>query len=101
MILTQEEIKVVKDFLAPAVKNGLLDGRRLNELLKLAASGGASRPEAPEKLYTVKEAAELLGCHSKSIFRYIQEGRLEKISLGPKSTRISRSGLEAFIKKSN
>ena len=54
MLLTPEEIKVVKDFLAPAVKNGLLDGRRLNELLKLAASGGESRPEVPEKLYTVK-----------------------------------------------
>ena len=50
MLLTPEEIKVVKDFLAPAVKNGLLDGRRLNELLKLAASGGESRPEVPEKL---------------------------------------------------
>lgn len=96
MILTPEEIKVVKDFLAPAVKNGLLDGRCLNELLKLAASGGASRPEAPEKLYTVKEAAELLGCHPKSIFRYIREGRLEAVKIGSKSTRIPSSALKNF-----
>lgn len=97
MLLTPEEIKVVKDFLAPAVKNGLLDGRRLNELLKLAASGGESRPEVPEKLYTVKEAAELLSCHPKSIFRYIREGWLGVIKISARSTRIPRTALELFI----
>lgn len=98
MILTPEEIKVLKDFLAPAVKNGLIDAKRLNELLQLA-SGGASRPETMEKLYTVREAAELLGCHPKSIFRYIREGRLTAIKLGSKSTRIARVELDNFIKK--
>ena len=97
MLLTPEEIKVVKDFLAPAVKNGLLDGRRLNELLKLAASGGESRPEVPEKLYTVKETAELLGCHPKPIFRYIREGWLGVIKISARSTRIPRTALELFI----
>ena len=98
MLLTSEEIKVVKDFLAPAVKNGLLDGRRLNELLKLAASGGVSRPEAPEKLYTVKEAAELLGCHPKSIYRYFREGLLHKVLLGKRAVRISQQEIEHFPK---
>ena len=96
MILTPEEIQVVKDFLAPAVKNGLIDSKRLNTLLKLAASGGESHSEEPEKLYTVKEAAELLSCHPKSIFRYIREERLVAIKIGKKSTRISKSALESF-----
>lgn len=79
MLLTPEEIKVVKDFLAPAVKNGLLDGRRLNELLKLAASGGESRPEGageiiyckggcrttrlPSKINLPLHSGRLAGCH--------------------------------------
>jgi len=96
MILTPEEIKVVKDFLAPAVKNGLIDAKRLNELLQLA-SGGASRPEAMEKLYTVREAAELLSCHPKSVFRYIREGRLTAIKLGPKATRIPLNSLKYLL----
>ncbi len=72
MILTPEEIKVIKDFLSPAVKNGLLDPDRLKRLFQLAASGGESQPEALEKLYTVREAADLLGCRAKSIHRYIR-----------------------------
>lgn len=96
MILTPEEIKVVKDFLAPAVKNGLIDAKRLKELLQLA-SGGESRPEAMEKLYTVREAADLIGCHPKTIFRFIREGRLTAVKIGPKSTRISYISLKYFL----
>lgn len=96
MSLTPEEIKVVKDFLAPAVKNGLLDAKRLSELLQLA-SGGTSRPETIEKLYTIQEAAEILGCHPKSVFRYIREGRLVATKISTRGTRISKSALESFI----
>lgn len=99
MILTPEEIKIVKDFLAPAVKNGLIDPKRLDALIKLAASGSVSQPESLEKLYTVREAADLLGCHPKSVFRYIREGRLSAIKIGPKATRIPHGAIRELINK--
>lgn len=97
MILTPDEIIVVKDSLAVAVKHGLLDAEHLKKLLKLAASDGESRPEAPERLYTVQEAAARLSCHPKSIFRYIREGRLTAIHIGQRGTRIADSEIQHFI----
>lgn len=97
MILTPEEVKVVKDFLVPAVKNGLLDADHLKALLQLAASDGENKPEAPEKLYTVREAADLLGRHPKTIHRDIRLGRLACIKIGPRSPRISETALKQFV----
>lgn len=98
MVLTPEEIKVVKSFLAPAIQNGLLDGKKVNALLKLA-SESTDQPDAAEKLYTIREAAEILRVHPKSVWRFIREGRLECIHLGKKSARIPASSLMMFVNK--
>lgn len=98
MILTTEEIKVIKDFLAPAVKNGLLDAKRLAELLELASAGMPAGAAGTGKLYTVTEAAELLGCHPKSIYRYLREGRLHKVQLGKRAIRIAQQEIEQLLK---
>lgn len=79
MLLTPEEIKVVKDFLAPAVKNGLLDGRRLNELLKtggfrwrkptgsageiIYCKGGCRTTRLPSKINLPLHSGRLAECH--------------------------------------
>jgi excisionase family DNA binding protein len=48
-----------------------------------------------EALYTVREAAERLGLHVKTVLRFIRDGRLAAHRIG-KSYRLKRSDVEAF-----
>lgn len=51
-----------------------------------------------ERLYTAKEVAALLGLHPKSIWRYVNEGKLaEPIKRGSRFTRWKQSDVERFI----
>lgn len=51
-----------------------------------------------EKLYTVKEVQEKLGLSKPTLYRFFQEGKLEKIKIG-KSTRIPASSLNKLLRK--
>jgi excisionase family DNA binding protein len=55
-------------------------------------------PDAPNRWYTVSEAAEYLGVSEPTIFRWMREGRLSFYKVGG-STRFSREGLDALIEK--
>jgi excisionase family DNA binding protein len=46
-------------------------------------------------LYTVDQAAELLGLHVKTVRGYVRDGRLKATRIG-RSYRIARADLEAF-----
>lgn len=53
-----------------------------------------------EKLYTVKEAAEYLGFHYQTVWKFIKEGRLKAIQPSGKKKgqwRIKESELEGVI----
>jgi len=49
------------------------------------------------ELITVGDAASLLGISTKRIYQLIETGRLETLKLGPRTTRITRASLDAFL----
>jgi len=49
----------------------------------------------PPKFLTVRDAAEQLGLHPKTVLRYVSDGRLPATRVG-KSYRITQSQLRAF-----
>ncbi len=49
-----------------------------------------------EKLYSVREAADLLSMHPESVYREIRSGELRAEKLGPRRTRIPESELLRF-----
>ena len=52
-----------------------------------------------ENLLTAKEAAALLNVHQETVWRWMRSGKLETIYLGPKSKRIRKEALEAFVRE--
>lgn len=52
-------------------------------------------------LYTVEEAATYLGVSTKTIYKWISEGRLKANRLGKRMLRIDFLDLASFIKPAN
>jgi len=50
-----------------------------------------------EKLYKISEAAEILNFSTRSIERWIAEGRIQVVRFGPRSVRINPEEIE-FIR---
>lgn len=48
--------------------------------------------------YTVREVAELLRVSSQTIYRWIEEGRIEAVRVGPKVFRIPKDSLDTAIR---
>lgn len=93
--MTPNEIKVIKSFLTPAVAAGLISADTLAELLKHGQNPDDT--ERLEEMYTVQNAARLIQCHEKSVWRYIREKRLVAVKIGKRAVRIPRSSMEAFL----
>ena len=55
------------------------------------ANNAISRP------MTRKEVAELLGCSLQTVVRYMNDGKLQRIVLSPKSVRIDRQSVLDFL----
>ena len=55
------------------------------------ANNAISRP------MTRKEVAELIGCSLQSVNRYMNDGKLQRIVLSPKSVRIDRQSVLDFL----
>jgi len=55
------------------------------------ANNAISRP------MTRKEVAELIGCSLQSVNRYMNDGKLKRIVLSPKSVRIDRQSVQDFL----
>lgn len=54
----------------------------------------------PERLFSLKEAAALLGVHTNTVRRWHDAGELGPILIiGPKLRRITASGLAAFQRR--
>jgi len=52
---------------------------------------------AISKPMTRKEVAELIGCSLQSINRYLNDGKLQRIVLSPKSVRIDAASVREFL----
>lgn len=52
------------------------------------------------QLFTPKQIAERLGVSSRSVLRWIQNGKLEGQKLGPRQYRVNMEALEKFLKQS-
>ena len=62
-----------------------------NDTTTTAPAGEAKKP------LTRKQAAELLSCSVQSITRYMNDGKLRRIVLSPRSVRIDRASVEALL----
>lgn len=50
-------------------------------------------------LYTVQQVSALVGFHLKSVYRAIDQGRLEAVRVGTRTLRVSDSALTAWVSK--
>jgi excisionase family DNA binding protein len=50
-------------------------------------------------LLTVPEVAKWARVHPKTVYRWIQEGRLEAIQFGPRCFRIPEDAIHQFLRK--
>jgi excisionase family DNA binding protein len=55
-----------------------------------------SAGQSPERLVTVQEAADLSSVSYETIARYIKDGKITPVRLGPKMIRIRYSELQRF-----
>lgn len=49
-----------------------------------------------EKIYTVKEVAELLKVHWQTVLNYIKKGKIKAVKIG-KNYRVTELDLKSFI----
>jgi excisionase family DNA binding protein len=47
---------------------------------------------------SIQETADYLGICSKTVRRYIAEGRLKAVRIGPRLIRVERDSLEALMR---
>ena len=52
-----------------------------------------------KEILTVKEAAILLNCSTRSLYRHINDGQIKAANLGNRLTRIKRSDIDGLFKK--
>jgi len=63
----------------------------------------AYKSETPTEANTIsrpmtrKEVAELLGCSLQTVVRYMNEGKIQRIILSPRSVRIDRQSVQDFL----
>lgn len=50
-----------------------------------------------EKLYTIEETAQYLKVSVRTVFNYIEQGRLNTVSLGSRLLRIKESEILRFL----
>lgn len=48
------------------------------------------------RLCSAKQAAEILGCHPKTLYRYVRRGLLETIHYSPRKVRFDKDQIEDF-----
>lgn len=62
------------------------------EVLRACSRKSLSKP----KLRGVKEAAAVLGCHPKTIYRYVRQGLLHPVRYSQRKVRFDINEVEAF-----
>ena len=91
-MLNECTIKIVEAALNADPNVTTLEKNRFLDLMKSPAKDGGDR------LLSIKEAAELLSVHEKSVWRLAREGRLHVIPIGQKCRRVRLSEVENIMK---
>ncbi len=60
--------------------------------------GTSSSVAITERLWSVSEAAKLLGVMTKTIYRHVRDGSLRTLRVGPRLLRIPHQELVIFLK---
>lgn len=61
-------------------------------------TGQAGGAEVLPRRASIQQVADHLGVCAKTVRRYIAEGRLEAVRLGPRLIRVERSSVEDLVK---
>lgn len=62
------------------------------EILRACSRNSSAKP----KLGGVRQAAEVLGCHPKTIYRYVRKGLLHSVRYSRRKVRFDLNEVEAF-----
>lgn len=57
------------------------------------------RPGTHDRLYTIQSVAQWLTVTDKTVRRWITDGQLPSVRLGPRTLRVRESDVESFIEK--
>lgn len=72
--------------------------KHLSEKNREGAAGEAKDPLGGKLLLTVNEVARALGLSRRTVYRLVEEGKLKRVHPTPRSARITRESLEAFLR---
>jgi len=72
--------------------------KHLSEENREGAVGEAKDPLGGKLLLTVNEVARALGLSRRTVYRLVEEGKLKRVHPTPRSARITRESLEAFLR---
>lgn len=70
--MSTKELEALKSFLQAV-------GTPPDEVRTIIRAAGDSEKPAPDKLILTREAAAILGCHPKTVFRYRRRGLLNPV----------------------
>ena len=71
--------------------NSVTDEQR-EAILLFCSRGVTQKP----KLVGAREVAEILGCHRKTVYRYVRRGLVRAIHYSPRKVRFDLGEVEAF-----
>ena len=54
-----------------------------------------------QEYYTLKEVSEILSIKVKTLYKWVNEGKLKSVKIGGKLVRVKKEDLEEFINQSN
>jgi len=63
------------------------------QILNICRNGA---PRKKRRTGTVRQAAEILSCHPKTVYRYVRRGLLAPIHYSPRKVRFDLEEVEAF-----
>jgi len=81
--------KVIETILST---DGSVTPEQREEILRACSRKTSAKP----KLGGVRQAAEVLGCHPKTIYRYVRKGLLHSVRYSRRKIRFDLNEVEAF-----
>ena len=93
--ITPSTLAAVTTLLQPHCPD--LSPTTLVKALKAYQSAPSTEANTISKPMTRKEVAGLLGCSLQTVVRYMNDGKLQRIVLSPKSVRIDAASVREFL----
>ena len=94
--MQEKTLKLLEDVLS---MDQTLDDEARERIIEGARQGGKN-DGAGDKLLTIKQAAELLSVHEKSMWPILKREQIHVVCLGEKRRRVRKSDIDALIAQS-